>query len=214
MPRRRGNAGDPTTRNALLDATQQLMLDEGYAAVTTRRVAAKADLNSAMVFYYFDNLDGLFIALFQRGAERSFERLQTALSSDQPLWGFWDLIHDRSGSALTMEFIALANHRKAIRAEIADYSRKFRKAQLDTLSEVLARYGVDPDTWPPASVILILSGISRFLLIEEAFGVDIGHAETIVMVEDHIRALEGARAAGNDRSVDHRRDRRSSKRRR
>jgi AcrR family transcriptional regulator len=196
MPRRRGNAGDPTTRNALLDATQQLMLDEGYAAVTTRRVAARADLNSAMVFYYFDSLDGLFIALFQRGAERSFERLQAALSSDQPLWGFWDLIHDRSGSALTMEFIALANHRKAIQAEIADYSRKFRKAQLDTLSDVLEGYGVDPDAWPPASVILILSGISRFLLIEEAFDVDIGHAETIAMVEAHIRALEGDRPAG------------------
>src|SRR5215467_11608828 len=121
MPARRGNAGDPSTRNALLDAAQELMLDEGYAAVTTRRVATKAGLNSAMVFYYFDSLDGLFIELFRRGAERSFERLQDALSSDQPLWGFWDLIHDRAGSALTMEFIALANHRKAIRAEIADY---------------------------------------------------------------------------------------------
>jgi AcrR family transcriptional regulator len=195
MARRRGNAGDPTTRTALLDAAQRLMVDEGYAAVTTRRVAADAGLNSAMVYYYFDNLDGLFVALFQRGAERSFERLQAALSSPQPLWGFWDLIHDRSGSAATMEFIALANHRKAIQAEIADYSRKFRKAQLDTLSEVLAGYGVDAEAWPPASVILVLSGISRFLLIEEAFGLDVGHAETIAMVEGYIRDLEGDRTS-------------------
>jgi AcrR family transcriptional regulator len=193
MAARRGNAGDPTTRNALLDATQELMLAEGYAAVTTRRVAATVGVNSALVFYYFESLDGLFIALFQRGAERSFERLQKALSSPQPLWGFWDLIHDRSGSALTMEFIALANHRKAIRAEIADYSRKFRRAQLDTLSGVLEGYGVDPKTWPPASVIVILSGISRFLLLEEAFDVDIGHAETESLVESNIRALEGNR---------------------
>ena len=56
-----------------------------------------------MVFYYFDSLDGLFVELFRRGAERSFERLQDALSSTQPLWGFWDLIHDRAGSALTAE---------------------------------------------------------------------------------------------------------------
>jgi AcrR family transcriptional regulator len=196
MARRRGTAGDPTTRNALLDAAQQLMLEEGYAAVTTRRVAALAGLNSAMVFYYFDSLDGLFVALFERGAEQSFERLQQALSSPQPLWGFWDLIHDRSGSALTMEFIALANHRKAIRAEIADYSRRFRKAQLEVLTDVLEGYGVDPVRWPASSVILILSGISRFLLIEEAFDLDIGHAETIAMVEGQIRALEGDRAGG------------------
>lgn len=193
MPARRGKVGDPTTRNALLDAAQELMLTEGYAAVTTRKVAAKAGVNSALVFYYFDSLDGLFIALFQRSAERSFERLQQALASPQPLWGFWDLIHDRSNSATTLEFIALANHRKAIRAEIADYSRRFRKAQLDALSTVLERYGVDPAEWPPASVIVILSGISRFLLIEEAFDVDIGHAETEAIVERHLEALEGPR---------------------
>lgn len=193
MARRRGNAGDPTARTALLDAAQELMLEEGYAGVTSRRVAAKADLNSAMVFYYFDGLDGLFADLFERGAEQSFERLQAALGSPQPLWGFWDLIHDPSGHALTMEFIALANHRKVIREKIADYSRRFRKAQLDTLSTVLEGYGVDPASWPPASIILVASGISRFLLIEEAFGIDIGHAETIGMVEDFIRDLEGDR---------------------
>jgi AcrR family transcriptional regulator len=193
MPARRGNSGDPATRNALLDAAQELMLAEGYAAVTTRRIAAEVGVNSALVFYYFDTMDGLFIALFQRGAEQSYERLQQALLSPQPLWGFWDLIHDRSGSALNMEFMALANHRKAIRAEIAESSRRFRRAQLDTFTSVLERYGLDPQRWPAASVILVLSSISRFLLIEEAFGLDIGHAETEALVEDHIRALEGDR---------------------
>jgi AcrR family transcriptional regulator len=193
MAARRGNAGDPRTREALLDAAQALMLSDGYAAVTARRVAAGAGVNSALVFYYFESLDGLFVALFRRGAERSYERLQRALSSPQPLWGFWDLIHDRSGSALTMEFIALANHRKAIRTEISESSRKFRRAELDALATVLEGYGVDPERWPAASVVLVLSGISRFLLIEEAFDLDIGHAETEALVEDHIRALEGDR---------------------
>src|SRR5215207_5433256 len=143
MAARRGNAGDPATRNALLDAAQQLMLDEGYAAVTTRRVATKAGVNSALVYYYFATMDGLFVALFQRGAEQSFERLRQALASPQPLWAFWELIHDRSGSALTMEFIALANHRKAIRAEIAESARRFRRAQLAAFTEVLDGYGLD-----------------------------------------------------------------------
>jgi AcrR family transcriptional regulator len=191
MPARRGNAGDPSTRNALLDAARELMLEEGYAAVTTRRVATKAGLNSAMVFYYFDSLDGLFVALFRRGAEGSFERLQEALSSTQPLWGFWDLIHEPAGSALTMEFIALANHRPAIHAEIADYSRRFRKAQLETLAGVLERYGIDSARSPASVVVLALSSISRFMLIEEAFGIDIGHTEALGLVEAQIRALEG-----------------------
>jgi AcrR family transcriptional regulator len=169
------------------------MLNEGYAGATTRRVAKEAGVNSALVSYYFGSLDGMFIALFRRGAERSFERLGQALGSPQPLWGFWDLIHDRSNSASTMEFIALANHRSAIRSEIADYSRRFRRAQLDSLTQVLQRYGVDPDEWPASVVILGLSSLSRFMLIEEAFGVDVGHKETEAKIEGFIRGLEGER---------------------
>jgi AcrR family transcriptional regulator len=194
MAARRGKVGDPTTRNALLDAAQELMLAEGYAAVTTRRVATKAGVNSALVFYYFDSVDGLFAALVQRGAEHSLARLERALSSPQPLWAVWDLIHDRSGSAMTMELMALANHRKAIRAELARHARTYRRTQIDVLSKVLERHGVDPATWPPAAVIVSLSGISMFLLIEAALGMDTGHAETEAMVEQHIRALEGDRA--------------------
>ena len=191
MAARRGKPDDPTTQNAILDAAETLMVEEGYAAVTSRRVAALAGVNSALVYYYFDSMDGLFIALFRRGADRSFERLEQALSSSQPLWAFWELIHDRSSSARTMEFIALANHRKVVQAEIADYSRKFRTRELELLAGVLASHGLDPDRWPAASIVLSLSGISRFLLIEASFDVDVGHAETIAVIEREIAALEG-----------------------
>lgn len=193
MPARKGNAGDPSTRNSLLDGAQHVMLTEGYAAATIRRVASEAGVNSALVSYYFGSIDGMFVALFQRGAERSLNRLQQALASPQPLWGFWDLIHDRSNSASTMEFIALANHRHVIRDEIASYSRRFRAAQLDSLTAVLEGYGIDLDEWPASVVILGLSSLSRFMLMEEAFGIDVGHAETEAKVEAFIRTLEGER---------------------
>ncbi|MEU6750604.1 TetR/AcrR family transcriptional regulator [Spirillospora sp. NPDC046719] len=193
MPARRSPVDDSATRTALLDAAQELMLEEGYAAVTTRRLGAKAGLNNALVFYYFGTMDNLFVELFRRGAERSLERLRRALRSPQPLWALWELTHDYSSNALTMEFIALANHRKAIRAEIAAYSRTFRTLQLETLSDVLDGYGVDPERWPPVSLILFMTGISRFLHIEEGFDLDVGHAETVAVIEREIRALEGDR---------------------
>ncbi|MWA02484.1 TetR family transcriptional regulator [Actinomadura sp. LD22] len=193
MPARRSPVDDSATRTALLDAAQELMLEEGYAAVTTRRLGAKAGLNNALVFYYFGTMDNLFIELFRRGAERSLERLKRALRSAQPLWALWELTHDFSSNTLTMEFIALANHRKAIRSEIAAYSRRFRTLQLDMLSDVLDGYGVDRDRWPPVTLILFMTGISRFLHIEEGFDLDVGHAETVAVIEREIRALEGDR---------------------
>jgi AcrR family transcriptional regulator len=177
----------------LLDAAEGLMAQEGYAAVSSRRVAAQAGVNVGLVYYYFATMDDLFVALFRRGAERSLQRQAKVLSSLQPLWGLWDLTHQQSNPVVTMEFIALANHHKAIRTEIAGYSRKFRYMQLEMLTEVLESYGVDANAWPPASIIVMMTGISRFLLMEETFGLDTGHGETVALIERLITSLEGPR---------------------
>jgi AcrR family transcriptional regulator len=169
------------------------MVQEGYAAVSSRRVAAQAGVNVALVYYYFVTMDDLFVELFRRGAERSLERQAQVLASPQPLWGLWDLTHHQSNPAVTMEFIALANHRKEIKSEIADYSRRFRAMQLKVMTDVLERYGVDLRRWPAASLIVMMTGVSRFLLMEEAFDLDTGHAETVALIERQITALEGPR---------------------
>ena len=195
---RRSTAEESEARTALLDAAETIMLEDGYAAVTTRRIAKKAGLNSALVFYYFDTMDGLFIALFRRGAQETQEAWVRVLASPQPLWGIWDMLRDESHTARTMEFIALANHRKAIRAEIASAAKRFHQMQRKVLDRALERYGVDSEEWPASSVIVMLTGIARYLLIEHAFDVHLGHAETVALVEEHIRRLEGDRQPGQD----------------
>jgi AcrR family transcriptional regulator len=196
--RRRSPVESSETRSALLDAVERIMLGEGYAAVSARRVAAEAGVDVGLVYYYFANMDGLFLALFRRGSDARLHLQAEALASDQPLWGLWDLTHQQTSTALTLEFIALANHRKAIRSEIAESLRRFRTMQLETIPAVLERYDIDPATWPPVSVILSMWGISQYLLIEKAFGLDIGHAETVTLIEEHIAALEGPRRARPD----------------
>ena len=128
MPTRRRKSDDnSTTRDALLDAAEALMREEGYAAVTSRRIASRAGLPNA-IHYYFATMDDLFIELFWRGANRSLTEQAKALRSPQPLWAFWDLLLERRNGDLNTEFVALANHRKAIRAEIAKSPRVFIKA--------------------------------------------------------------------------------------
>lgn len=160
------------------------MLEEGYAAVTSRKIAHRAGLPNA-IHYYFEDMDDLFIELFRRGAARSLARQEEALASPQPLWAFWDLLVDRSNADLTTEFIALANHRKAIRSEIAESSRTFRRAQLAALNSLA--------TTSPEATILLLSAVSRFLITENTFDLDIGHAEVVEFVEGCIRQIEGER---------------------
>jgi AcrR family transcriptional regulator len=186
-------AEDPSTRTALLDAAESLMVEHGYAAVTTRRVAATAHVNSGLISYYFGTLDNLFVELFRRRSERSLDRLRQVLDDPQPLWALWEHAYDPSSNALVMEFIALANHRKALKKEIAAYSRRHRRLQVKRLTTVLEGYGLDLERWPVTALLVLLSGAARFLLLEESFDVDIGHADTVAVIEHEIRLVEGER---------------------
>ncbi len=191
---RRLGAETSKTRVVLLDAAEKLMLEEGYAAVSSRRVAARAGLKPQLVHYYFRTMDDLFLALFRRRAEQAQERQGRALSSDQPLWSLWDLQRDPRGTALTMEFAALANHRKAIRAEIGASAEQYRAELLEGLRTVLARYDIDANEYPPIVCAVLLTSISTFLGIEqEMLGMSTGHAETVAYIEDLIRRVEGDR---------------------
>ena len=141
-------------------------------------------------------MDDLFLALFRRRAAQGLERQAQALASAQPLWALWDLSRDPRGTALTMEFIALANHRKAIRAEIASAAERFRADQLEGIEAVLERYGIGADKCPPIVFTVLLSSISRFLVIErETLGMSTGHEETVAFVEDFLFRMEGTRKA-------------------
>jgi AcrR family transcriptional regulator len=189
---RRIGAPDAKNRGLLLDAAEQLMLEEGYAAVTSRRVAEKAALKPQLVHYYFRTMDELFLAAFRRRAEEGLEAQARVLQARQPLWALWRFSTDPAATAITMEFIALANHRKALKAEIAYYAERFREEQRKALSTVLERYGKDLGAEvPPLVWSVLMTSVSRVLVIEQALGMSAGHAETVEFVERYLHRLEG-----------------------
>src|SRR5271170_1903355 len=78
---RRIGAPDAKNRGLLLDAAEQLMIEEGYAAVTSRRLANKAGLKPQLVHYYFRNMEELFLEVFRRRAEEGLQAQAQALQS-------------------------------------------------------------------------------------------------------------------------------------
>ena len=134
---RRIGAPDAKNRGVLLDAAEQLLLEEGYAAVTSRRVAERAGLKAQLVHYYFRTMEDLFLEVFRRRAEEGLGVLKTALESPQPLWALWRFSTMPEATRLTMEFMGLANHRKALRAEIVYYAERFREEQNKAIAAAL-----------------------------------------------------------------------------
>jgi len=188
---RRIGAESSETRTALLDATERLMLEEGYAAVSSRRIAQRAGLKPQLVHYYFRTMDELILAAFRRRAEQGLERQVQAISSAQPLRALWALSDDPTGTALMMEFAALANHRKSVRSEIARYGELFRRRQTEVLTGVMEEQGIDADLFPPVMVMVLITGVSQILVQEEALGMTTGNEETRAVMEHFLDQLEG-----------------------
>jgi AcrR family transcriptional regulator len=161
------------------------MLEEGYAAVTSRRVAREAGLTPAIVHYYFRTMDDLFVALFRRGAEHNLERHTEALKDD-PLRVLWTLAGDAAATTLSMEFAALAHHRKVIQAEVAAYAEQFRALQVEAVRGTLPE-GIDPE-----AAVVALMGISQLLAMETSLGLTRGHDQVRALVERYLDAQTGA----------------------
>jgi AcrR family transcriptional regulator len=188
---RRLGSPEAKNRQVLLDAAEQLMLAEGYAAVTARRVAAQAGLKYQLVHYYFRTMNDLFLALFRRRAEDGLERQAKALASDQPLRALWEFSTDPAGTRITMEFMGLANRNEEFKAEIGRYAEMMRAAQLEALPGILERYGRAAGPLSPEVLTFLLTAVSRVVVMEQLLGMSLGHAETLALVEQYLQDREG-----------------------
>ena len=189
-PSRRIGAADSKTRAQLLDAAEQLLVESGYAAVTSRRLAARAGLKPQLVHYYFRTMDDLFIEVFQRRADANLARFERAVAEDGSLQALWRLNADTRAAAFTIEFVALANHRKSIRAAVATYAERFRAAQMEAIAAALSAAGIDDDQLPPVVGQVLLTGVAQVLALEEGLGVTTGHDATVAFIEQTISRLE------------------------
>jgi AcrR family transcriptional regulator len=202
VSRRRIGVEGSETWTVLLDTAEQIMREEGYPAVTTRRLASRMGVSSQLVHYYFRSMDDLFLALMRRGQERTISRLLEASSSEDPLRALWDLYSDQDFSRLALEFMALTNHRKSIFAEAARGSKHLRTLEAEALSRVLGANGVDPKMYPATGIALLLSAIPRVMVQEATLGVTLGHTEATAIVERFFNALGSGRK--NKRKTPHR----------
>jgi AcrR family transcriptional regulator len=187
-PRRGSESSE--TRSLLLDTTERVMRKEGYAAVSSRRIASEAGVTAALVHYYFGTIDDLFLAVLRRRAGEQLERLEQLLASEQPLRALWDWNIEPAGTGLLMEFMALSNHRKAIRKEFAAYAERFRTIQLEALAPHFEAIGLDPSEVPPEALLVVIAGLARMIVMERALGMHLGLDETVALVERHLERLE------------------------
>lgn len=179
--KRRMGPQDSATSNALLDAAEQVMREEGYAAATSRRIAEVAGVKQQLVYYYYRTMDDLLLATFKRRAERALERLKEQLATDKPIEMIYGDHSMRGDARLSFEFMALSNRHEGLRAEVARFIALARRMQAEAFERELKQHDVDMGPLTPTAAVFLISCVSMIMGKEAASGVTEGH--------DDVRAL-------------------------
>lgn len=83
------------SKRQLLDAAQKVLLEEGYAGLSTRRVAEAANTQMSQIQYHFGSKEGMILALFEYlNAQLIDRQTQTFDNPDLKVSEKWDLACD------------------------------------------------------------------------------------------------------------------------
>ena len=78
------------TRERILAAARSCLLADGYASLSTRRVAEAADVPLSQIHYWFGSKQELILALLAAQTEHLLERQRAMFESTEPLWVRWE----------------------------------------------------------------------------------------------------------------------------
>jgi TetR/AcrR family transcriptional regulator, transcriptional repressor for nem operon len=189
---RRVGAETSKTRDAVLDSVEALLLEEGYAGVSYRAVASNAGVTPSLIQYYFPTLDSMFAALIRRLIERDIARWTDALARrpDEPLRVLWEYSWSEAAGVLSMELMALGNHRPTVRAEITEGTERIRRAQLQALARKYSDNNFLDDRFTPDAMVLLLTSMPKYLSLEDGIDVSMGHRQLIAAFEKYLDSIE------------------------
>jgi len=178
------------SRALLMNAVEAVMREDGYGALTARKVADRAGLKHQLVYYYFQTLDDLLIATYERHMDRYLARIEGALQSEQPLHAFWQVHANPIDAVLNSEFLSMANHNEAIRTRTVRFGEEVRRLGLTRLERNFCKPKYGRDSVNAFGVTMAITSIGSVLGLENAIGISGGHAETRRLIEWCIDQLE------------------------
>jgi AcrR family transcriptional regulator len=186
--RRMGPVGSENW-HSMLDAAEKVLREEGYGALTSRRIAAHLGIKQRLVYYYFKTMDDLIVAMFHRLKVRELESLNKAAATARPLTEIWYIGTHASDSPVVTEFMALANRVPALRAEVIDFIEQSRRIQIEALTATLKERGAQSPL-PPAALAIIATSVALLVGREAALGTTTGHAAVMEVIWKYLRELD------------------------
>jgi len=178
-----------------LDAAERLLVEVGYAAITTRRVAAEARVNHGLVHYYFGSMEELFVQVLERFTQRLIERQREMYSQEVPFLEKWRaaigyLEEDLATGypKIWLELQALAWNRDYLRARVARVNSEWRQVLTQAFERALDEYGQRDRVRTDAAVSLVMT-FNQGIMLERLSGVTEGQASLLEAIDELLSSM-------------------------
>jgi len=175
------------TEDAFLDAAERLLVEVGYAGVTTRRVAEEAGANKGLVHYYFGSMENLLVRVLERFTERLIARQRAMYAADLPFIEKWrqamrylDEDFASGYQKIWYELQALAWNRPELRERIAEQTRQWRAVLLEAFEQAPREYQIE---MPLDALVTLVGTFNQGIILERLSGIDDGHRELLDWID-------------------------------
>ncbi|TMC41818.1 MAG: TetR/AcrR family transcriptional regulator [Chloroflexi bacterium] len=180
------------TEDRFLDAAERLLVEVGFAGITTRRLAEEAGANHGLVHYYFGSMEQLYVRVLERFTARLIARQRGLYSSDIPFAEKWRqamhyLVTDREYQKVWLELQALAWNRPELRSRVARIHGEWRALLREAFGPVRERLDLDI---PLDALVALVMTFNEGVILDRASGITAGHRELRDWTEEWLRQRE------------------------
>lgn len=182
--------------DALLDAAEEMLVDVGFAAITTRRLAERAGLNHGLVHYYFGSMEDLLFRVVERFTDRLVQRQQEMYAADVPFIDKWrqamrylDEDAESGYQKVWLEMQAMAWNNDAVRTQMQLVHQRWLDVVTPAFEHGLAEFGVDKRRFPTKAVVSLVVSFNQGVMLEKLSGVDSGHRDLLRMIDRMLERL-------------------------
>jgi AcrR family transcriptional regulator len=127
------------TRMLIIAAARRRLLADGYAGLSTRKVAEEAGVPLSQLHYHFGSKRGLILALFEQDNHQRLERQTRMYAGDEPLWKRYEHACDFLEDDLDSGYVRVLQEMIAVgwsNPEIRDAVRELLSPWFALLTEV------------------------------------------------------------------------------
>jgi len=170
----------------LLDAAERLLVDVGYAGITTRRLAEEAGVNHGLVHYYFGSNENLLVRALERFTDRLIARQRELYAADVPFVEKWRtamrylVSEDVSYEKVWLELQALSWNDAGLRERLARVNAEWRAVLTDAFAEPHRELGI---TMPLDALVSLVITYNVGIIVERLGGIEIGHQELLDWID-------------------------------